>query len=78
MDDRLAKLSEGQVIDGQLECLYHGWQFNGSGQCTRIPQVSVFFCSAAGREVTRSLGQIRSVGVVGVLAGWVARVWLCS
>ncbi|KAG0604993.1 hypothetical protein M758_9G024100 [Ceratodon purpureus] len=37
---RLAKLSEGQVIDGQLECLYHGWQFNGSGQCTKIPQLA--------------------------------------
>ncbi|KAJ6383109.1 hypothetical protein OIU77_031520 [Salix suchowensis] len=26
---RLAKLSEGQLIDGRLECLYHGWQFEG-------------------------------------------------
>jgi hypothetical protein len=36
---RLAKLSEGQVIDGRLECLYHGWQFEGEGQCVKIPQV---------------------------------------
>ena len=36
---RLAKLSEGQVIDGRLECLYHGWQFEGDGQCVKIPQV---------------------------------------
>ncbi|VVA11648.1 PREDICTED: TIC 55 [Prunus dulcis] len=26
---RLAKLSEGQLIDRRLECLYHGWQFQG-------------------------------------------------
>jgi phenylpropionate dioxygenase-like ring-hydroxylating dioxygenase large terminal subunit len=25
------------VRDGQLQCLYHGWRFNGLGQCTQIP-----------------------------------------
>ncbi|XP_019085646.1 PREDICTED: protein TIC 55, chloroplastic-like [Camelina sativa] len=38
---RLAKLSEGQLIDGRLECLYHGWQFEGDGKCVKIPQVFV-------------------------------------
>ncbi|XP_010417243.1 PREDICTED: protein TIC 55, chloroplastic [Camelina sativa] len=36
---RLAKLSEGQLIDGRLECLYHGWQFEGDGKCVKIPQL---------------------------------------
>ncbi|KAM7276572.1 hypothetical protein ACFE04_018438 [Oxalis oulophora] len=36
---RLAKLSEGQLIDGRIECLYHGWQFEGDGQCAKIPQL---------------------------------------
>ncbi|XXG58515.1 hypothetical protein AAC387_Pa04g0814 [Persea americana] len=36
---RLAKLSEGQLIDGRLECLYHGWQFEGKGKCVKIPQL---------------------------------------
>ncbi|KAK9274344.1 hypothetical protein L1049_019158 [Liquidambar formosana] len=36
---RLAKLSEGQLIDGRLECLYHGWQFEGEGKCAKIPQL---------------------------------------
>ncbi|CAN6979642.1 unnamed protein product [Brassica oleracea var. botrytis] len=36
---RLAKLSEGQLIDGRLECLYHGWQFEGNGKCVKIPQL---------------------------------------
>ncbi|KAG6649761.1 protein TIC 55, chloroplastic isoform X2 [Carya illinoinensis] len=35
----LAKLSEGQLIDGRLECLYHGWQFDGDGKCVKIPQL---------------------------------------
>jgi nitrite reductase/ring-hydroxylating ferredoxin subunit len=38
---RLAKLSEGQIVDGKLECLYHGWQFDGEGKCVKIPQVSL-------------------------------------
>nr|GLL32770.1 protein TIC 55, chloroplastic [Ipomoea trifida] len=36
---RLAKLSEGQLFDGKLECLYHGWQFDGDGKCVKIPQL---------------------------------------
>ena len=36
---RAAKLSDGQVIDGKIECLYHGWQFNTEGKCQHIPQL---------------------------------------
>lgn len=36
---RAAKLSEGQLTDGRLECLYHGWQFEGDGKCVKIPQL---------------------------------------
>jgi len=36
---RLAKLSDGQMIDGRLECLYHGWQFGAGGQCLHIPHL---------------------------------------
>jgi nitrite reductase/ring-hydroxylating ferredoxin subunit len=79
MDGRLAKLSEGQVIDGQLECLYHGWQFNGSGQCTKIPQVSAFFSSAAALEVSYAPAlEIRSFRVVDVLAGLEAHAQFSS
>lgn len=35
---RNVPLSEGRVReDGQLECPYHGWCFDGSGRCTEIP-----------------------------------------
>jgi len=27
------------LFDGRLECLYHGWQFEGEGKCVKIPQV---------------------------------------
>jgi phenylpropionate dioxygenase-like ring-hydroxylating dioxygenase large terminal subunit len=36
---RAARLSDGQLVDGRLECLYHGWQFDGSGACVHIPQL---------------------------------------
>ena len=36
---RLVPLSEGRINDaGQLECPYHGWSFDGDGQCRQIPQ----------------------------------------
>lgn len=36
---RLAKLSDGCVREGHLECLYHGWQFGAGGTCVRIPHL---------------------------------------
>jgi phenylpropionate dioxygenase-like ring-hydroxylating dioxygenase large terminal subunit len=37
---RMARLSAGRVVDGKLECGYHGWQFDGDGACVRIPQLA--------------------------------------
>ncbi|CAN0853414.1 Protochlorophyllide-dependent translocon component 52, chloroplastic [Linum grandiflorum] len=36
---RLAPLSEGRIDQmGRLQCVYHGWCFDGSGGCQLIPQ----------------------------------------
>jgi phenylpropionate dioxygenase-like ring-hydroxylating dioxygenase large terminal subunit len=35
---RTAKLSVGCVKGDAIVCPYHGWEFNGSGECTKIPQ----------------------------------------
>lgn len=38
---RLVPLSEGRINEqGLLECPYHGWSFEGSGNCKNIPQQS--------------------------------------
>jgi phenylpropionate dioxygenase-like ring-hydroxylating dioxygenase large terminal subunit len=38
---RLAPLSEGRVVNGCIECPYHGWQFEGAGGgCVAIPQLA--------------------------------------
>ena len=30
-------LSDGTVVEGELQCGYHGWRFDGEGATTRIP-----------------------------------------
>lgn len=34
---RGADLSRGNVINGNIQCPFHGWQFNGAGKCVAIP-----------------------------------------
>ncbi len=34
---RNVPLSMGKVVDGQLQCGYHGWCFDGGGQCRKVP-----------------------------------------
>jgi phenylpropionate dioxygenase-like ring-hydroxylating dioxygenase large terminal subunit len=37
---RAARLSDGHVVGGRIECFYHGWQYDGSGRCRHIPQLA--------------------------------------
>ncbi len=39
---RLAPLSLGRVVDGVLQCGYHGMAFNGQGACVRVPGRTAF------------------------------------
>ncbi len=34
---RGTRLSLGKVEDGLLACPYHGWRYDGTGRCVRIP-----------------------------------------
>ena len=34
---RGASLSQGKVVDGTVECPFHGWRYAGDGRCTKIP-----------------------------------------
>ncbi|MEN9229947.1 MAG: aromatic ring-hydroxylating dioxygenase subunit alpha [Thermostichus sp. DG02_5_bins_236] len=36
---RTAQLSKGCVVKGTIQCPYHGWQFDGSGACVKVPQL---------------------------------------
>ena len=37
---RQVKLSEGEVTEGELECIYHGWRFDAAGDCTHVPYLA--------------------------------------
>lgn len=37
---RLVKLSDGQIVDNDIECAYHGWRFNGEGKCSFVPYLT--------------------------------------
>ncbi len=39
---RGARLSMGRVVNGRLECAYHGWQFAPGGQCAHVPALPAF------------------------------------
>ena len=34
---RSARLSDGRVVDGTIQCPYHGWQFSAEGRCVHVP-----------------------------------------
>ncbi|HHQ13410.1 MAG TPA: hypothetical protein ENK16_00125 [Chromatiales bacterium] len=36
---RGGSLGDGKVVDGCVQCPYHGWLFNGDGRCERIPSL---------------------------------------
>jgi phenylpropionate dioxygenase-like ring-hydroxylating dioxygenase large terminal subunit len=39
---RGTRLSLGKICDGQIECAYHGWRFDGEGRCRLIPALPEF------------------------------------
>ncbi len=52
---RNAPLSAGRVVQGCVECPFHGWQFNASGHCVSRPGVPL----ATPREVSTESFSIR-------------------
>lgn len=34
---RGVELSLGRIVEGCLECPFHGWRFDGDGSCTKVP-----------------------------------------
>lgn len=38
---RFAPLSDGRIVNDEIECPYHGWRFNTQGQCTQVPGLSM-------------------------------------
>ena len=70
---RLVPLSEGRInANGELECPYHGWSFDGSGACTAVPQADPAAAAAAcasPRSRCRSYATATGQGLLFVFAG---------
>lgn len=62
---RACPLSLGTLIDGELQCPYHGWQYDGSGNCTKMPSTAM----CPGVKV-QSLRVEEEDGMVWVWPGW--------
>jgi phenylpropionate dioxygenase-like ring-hydroxylating dioxygenase large terminal subunit len=37
---REAPLSEGRLVEGELECCYHGWRYGAAGRCVLVPSAA--------------------------------------
>lgn len=61
---RGARLSLGRVDDGRLECPYHGWRFEGSGRCVKVPAVPDFVPPAG--HMVRAHAVAEAAGLVWV------------
>ncbi|GAB4815962.1 hypothetical protein N2152v2_003008 [Parachlorella kessleri] len=61
---RACPLSLGKVVDGQPQCPYHGWQYDRSGACTKMP--STVFCKGIG---VRALPVVEQDGLLWVWPG---------
>lgn len=75
---RFAPLSLGRVIDGAIECPYHGWRFDGGGRCRSMPGLleqppNIAVPAHAVREqnglIYISPGSLRGEPYAGVLSG---------
>ena len=66
---RLAPLSEGRVAKGCLECPYHGWSFDGAGQCVRVPQQEDGTTYNARRAAVMVLPCVERQGIIWAWAG---------
>lgn len=62
---RACPLSLGKILNGHISCAYHGWKFNGRGECTEMP--STAFCK--GVRVA-SVRVVEVDGLVWVWPGW--------
>jgi phenylpropionate dioxygenase-like ring-hydroxylating dioxygenase large terminal subunit len=62
---RGANLAQGQVRNGCITCPFHGWAFNGSGQCVSIPSQPAS-TTVPTKYVTKSFGVIEQQGLIWV------------
>jgi phenylpropionate dioxygenase-like ring-hydroxylating dioxygenase large terminal subunit len=63
---RNVPLSGGRVHQGQLECPYHGWRFDGEGHCRAVPGL----CDEAPEQPARRAGPYALRELQGLIWVW--------
>lgn len=61
---RACPLSLGKVVDGRIQCPYHGWEYETSGECVKMPS-----CRFLKNVYSDSLRVIERDGMIFVWAG---------
>jgi len=61
---RGSPLSAGTVVDGGIQCAYHGYCFDGSGRCTLIPALGVGAVVPPKAHTRRAASVIERYGLV--------------
>ncbi|HEY1623234.1 MAG TPA: aromatic ring-hydroxylating dioxygenase subunit alpha, partial [Streptosporangiaceae bacterium] len=61
---RRARLSAGQIVDGALQCTYHGWRFGADGACTLIPALDEDASIPARATLRRPAGIAEQDGII--------------
>jgi 5,5'-dehydrodivanillate O-demethylase len=61
---RLAPLNIARVEGDELRCFYHGWKFNGQGQCIEQPSEQEPFCDRI------RIAQYPTVEYIGLIFAW--------
>lgn len=64
---RLAPLSIGSIVDDTLQCRYHGWRFDGTGACVRIPSAPADLAVPSRARAELPFGVAEHLGVI-----WIA------
>ena len=86
---RNAPLSEGRVVDGNIQCPYHSWAFSSDGTCVSIPSEGPTFTVPTGCRMTPYPsvekdglvwiwpGDSPAVGLPSTMPYWSDKSWTC-
>jgi phenylpropionate dioxygenase-like ring-hydroxylating dioxygenase large terminal subunit len=66
---RCGSLADGWVSGSRVVCPYHGWEFNGAGQCERIPSLGPGQAPLTARARVDSYPVVERYGIVFAFLG---------
>lgn len=61
---RRARLSAGRIVDGTLQCRYHGWRYRADGACVEIPALDGSAAIPARATLSRPAAVAEADGLV--------------